>query len=482
MLATAGMLACSVALLDPRAHTRHPDRRCTWAGGRPRSASRSSSTGSRRLMVLLRRSSGSAVASSRCFGTDGRSAARPLPSHARPARGGLGAFLTGDLFNLYVWFELMLLSSFVLLTLGGERPQLEGAIKYVTLNLLSSMLFLASVGLIYAITGTLNMADLAVRLDAMDDPKRATGARGAAARCVRGSRPRSSPSSSGCPPPTTPRRRSSRALFAGLLTKVGVYALIRACTLLFDQERAMLGRRVLLFAGLTMVTGVLGAIAQNDMRRILSFHIVSQIGYMLMGLGIALSGAARGAPTPKSRPRARRRGLLHRAPHHRQDQPLPRRWRVVPRVRARPNSRLDGVVTTPRLLAALFLVSALSLAGIPVLSGFWAKLALVRGGLEAGAYVIVGVSLAVSLLTLFSMMKIWTQGFWGEASPLSDRPLSRARARGMLVPIATLTLITIAIGLGARPVYDFAHATAAQLLDPDAYIRSVLGMGEAIAP
>ena len=199
-----------------------------------------------------------------------------------------GAFLTGDLFNLYVWFELLLLSSFVLLTLGGERGQLEGAIKYVTLNLISSMLFLASIGLIYGFTGTLNMADLAVRLDGLHSPREATML---AAPLLAAFGIKAAvfpfffwlPASYHTPPPVV------SALFAGLLTKVGVYSIIRSLTLLFDQEWAILSDVVLVVAGLTMVTGVLGAIAQNDMRRILSFHIVSQIGYMLMGLGVAMA-------------------------------------------------------------------------------------------------------------------------------------------------------------------------------------------------
>lgn len=398
-----------------------------------------------------------------------------------------GAFLSGDLFNLYVWFELMLLSSFVLLTLGGERAQLEGAIKYVTLNLLSSVLFLASVGLIYATTGSLNMADLARRLDELGDPALAT-ALGTPLLAAFGIKAAVFPvffwlpASYHTPPPAV------SALFAGLLTKVGVYSIIRASTLLFDQDWALLGDAVLIVAGLTMVSGVLGAVAQNDMRRILSFHIVSQIGYMLMGLGVAMSalgGVGVGELTPESGALIALSGSVFYILHH-----------IIVKtnlflisgavIRARGTSelkKLGGLARTNPGLAALFLVSSMSLAGIPVLSGFWAKLALVRGGLESRAWIIVGVSLAVSLLTLLSMTKIWTEAFWREAPETLPPPRpGRASALAVIAPIVALATLTVLIGVGVAPVYELARDTAAQLLDSAVYIGAVLPPGEEVEP
>ncbi|MBT8208433.1 MAG: Na+/H+ antiporter subunit D [Acidimicrobiia bacterium] len=383
-----------------------------------------------------------------------------------------GAFLTGDLFNLYVWFELLLLSSFVLLTLGGERAQLEGAVKYVTLNLISSILFLATIGLVYGFTGTLNMADLAGRLDTLEE--RDVTMLAAPLIIAFGIKAAVFPfffwlpASYHTPPPVV------SALFAGLLTKVGVYAMIRSLMLLFDQEWEPLGTAVLVVAGLTMVTGVLGAIAQNDMRRILSFHIVSQIGYMLMGLGIAMSAiASDGSSEAATLALA---GAVFYILHH-----------IIVKTNlflisgvvlyGRGTSALaglGGLATTQPFLAALFLVSALSLAGIPVLSGFWAKLALVRGGLQAHAYVIVATSLLVSLLTLFSMTKIWSQAFWGAAVDNTEEPAAPARLRVLMLPIVCLALLSIVIGLGAAPLFDFALETATQLLDSQAYIDAVL--------
>ncbi len=194
--------------------------------------------------------------------------------------GVCGAFLTGDLFNLYVWFEVMLMASFVLLALGEERPQIQGAIKYVTLNLVSTIIFLTAVGLLYGDIGTLNMADLAQKFSTLDGPYTsgvvttlsmlflvAFGIKAAAFPLFFWL-----PASYHTPPVAV------TALFSGLLTKVGAYALIRLFTLVFIHDISFTHTLILFIAGATMVTGVLGAVAQYDVRRLLSFHIVSQIG------------------------------------------------------------------------------------------------------------------------------------------------------------------------------------------------------------
>ena len=395
-----------------------------------------------------------------------------------------GAFLTGDLFNLYVWFELMLLSSFVLLTLGGQRAQLEGAIKYVTLNLFSSILFLAAAGLIYAATGTLNMAHLAVRLDDLNDPELAT-ALGALLLVGFGIKAAVFPvffwlpASYHTPPPAV------SALFAGLLTKVGVYSIIRSTTLMFDQEWSVLGQCVLVVAALTMVSGVLGAVAQNDMRRILSFHIVSQIGYMLMGLGVAMVVLSSvDASDPVAVAAAGEAGVIALAGaifyiiHH-----IIVKTNLflisgaVMRVRGTSElAMLGGIVRTHPALAALFFISAMSLAGIPILSGFWAKLALVRGGLEAGTHGIVIVSLGVSLLTLLSMTKIWSEAFWREPPSLGIGGESRKVGIVVMAPIVMMAALTVSIGLAAPWAFGLASDTATQLLDSSQYIEATLGV------
>lgn len=384
-----------------------------------------------------------------------------------------GAFLTGDIFNLYVWFEVMLIASFVLLALGGERGQMEGAIKYVTLNLISSAIFLAAVGLLYGSAGTLNMADLALKLRDVAEPGLVTtlamlfliafGIKAAVFPLFFWL-----PASYHTPPVAV------SAIFAGLLTKVGVYALIRVFTLLFTQDTGYTHTLILVIAGLTMVTGVLGAVAQNEWRRILSFHIISQIGYMIMGLGLLTPLALAGS-------------VFYIIHHIIVKTNLFLVSGVAHRLRGSYElKKLGGLYAAYPWLAILFLIPALSLAGIPPLSGFFAKLALVRAGLVVEQYAIVAVSLAVGIMTLLSMSKIWHEAFWepapaeelaeGDAGESEVAGEMRRRGIGaMVAPIAILAAITVSIGLGAGHVFDLSVEAAEQLLNPDIYIQAVLG-------
>ncbi len=208
--------------------------------------------------------------------------------------GVCGAFLTGDLFNLYVWFEVMLIASFGLLVLGGKEEQIDGGIKYVALNLVSTILFLTGIGLLYGMTGTLNMADLALTVDEVENQGLLTVV-AMMFMVAFGVKAAVFPLFFWLPAAYHTPAFSVSAVFAGLLTKVGVYALIRMFTLVFDHDIGFTHTILLWVAGFTMVTGVLGAAAQNDFRKILSFHIVSQIGYMILGLALftplALVGA-----------------------------------------------------------------------------------------------------------------------------------------------------------------------------------------------
>ncbi len=378
-----------------------------------------------------------------------------------------GSFMTGDLFNLYVWFEVMLIASFVLMVLGGERPQMEGALKYVTLNLLSSAIFLAAVGILYGKTGTLNMAQLSLILKSPFPSGLATtlamlflvafGIKAAVFPLFFWL-----PASYHTPP------AAISALFSGLLTKVGVYALIRVFTLIFTQDIGYTHSIILIIAGISMVTGVLGAVAQNEFRRILSFHIVSQIGYMVMGLGLFTPLGIGGSI-----------------------------FYIIHNIIAKTNlflvsgvaykiqgsyqlKKLGGLYTAKPLLAFLFLVSALSLAGMPPLSGFFAKLSLVIAGLAAGQYLLVVAALGVGLLTLFSMIKIWNEAFWKAppSTPAMDASLGPQEKKvltGMLLPIGLLALITVMLGLGAQGLFLLSMQAAEQLLSPSLYIETVLG-------
>jgi len=384
--------------------------------------------------------------------------------------GVCGAFLTGDLFNLYVWFEVMLIASFVLLTLGGERAQMEGAIKYVTLNLLASALFLAAVGILYGATGTLNLAALSRQLGSVSPPGLVT-ALAMLFLVAFGIKAAIFPLFFWLPASYHTPPVAVSAIFAGLLTKVGVYALIRVFTLLFIHDVGYTHTLLLIVAGLTMVAGVLGALAQDELRRALSFQIVSHVGYMLMGLGLFTPLGLAGA--------------VFYVVHHIIGKTA--LFLVSGVVRRRCGTPVlkeqGGLYQDAPALAVLFLLPALSLAGLPPLSGFVAKLVLVQAGLASEQYAIVGVALGVSLLTLLVMMKIWSEAFWKPLPEASRAALQgagpprggAAARRVMMAPIAVLAALTVGIGLAAEPVFVLALRAAEQLLDPALYVQAVLG-------
>ena len=377
-----------------------------------------------------------------------------------------GSFLTGDIFNLYVWFEVMLMSSFVLISLGGTKAQLEGAIKYVTLNLVSSLFFLVAVGILYGIAGTLNMADLAVKIPAIKEQWLVTtvaiffliafGIKSAVFPLFFWL-----PASYHTPPAVV------SAVFAGMLTKVGVYAMIRVFTLIFDNNTEVTHTILLVISGFTMVVGVLGAAAQNDIRRILSFHIVSQIGYMIMGLALNSPLALAGA-------------IFYIMHHIIVKTNLFLVGGIIREIKGSyALDRLGGVYKAYPLLGLLFLVPALSLAGIPPLSGFWAKFSLVKAGFAAEAWLITGVSLFFSILTLYSMMKIWNEVFWKdlpEDVPEIDRysSISRNKKIMLIAPAVALAVCTLVIGFYTAPFFDAAAESARELLNKTDYINSVL--------
>ncbi|MEO0386653.1 MAG: Na+/H+ antiporter subunit D [Pseudomonadota bacterium] len=380
--------------------------------------------------------------------------------------GVIGAFLTGDLFNLYVWFEVMLIASFGLLVLGGQPEQIDGGLKYVALNLVSTILFLSGIGLLYGMTGTLNMADLAGAVEDVDQGLLTVVA--TMFMIAFGVKAAVFPLFFWLPASYHTPAFAVSAVFAGLLTKVGVYALIRMFTLVFDHDTGFTHTILLWIACFTMVTGVLGAAAQTDFRKILSFHIVSQIGYMVLGLALLTPLAIVGA-------------VFYLVHHIIVKANLFLVAGVAHRVAGSTElKRIGGLYKSAPLLAMLFFVPAFSLAGFPPLSGFWAKYILVLAALEAEGWIVAGIALFVGLLTIYSMTKIWAQAFWEPhpdgIEPTLDRIEPGAR-RALLLPIAGLAALTCVIGLFPEPFVAFAERAAAQLIDPSAYIATVLGEG-----
>lgn len=383
--------------------------------------------------------------------------------------GIMGSFLTADIFNLYVWFEVMLVGSFVLLTLGGEREQLEGAIKYVTINFIASAMLLAGIGVVYGISGSTNMADLSIFFREENESPLvyvasmffllSFGIKSAIFPLFFWL-----PASYHTPP------AAASAIIAGLLTKVGVYALIRTFTIVIPIETSFFQYLMLTIAALTMLVGVLGAVAQYDFRKLLAFHIISQIGYMIMGLAIYTPMAVAGAIFFILHNIIVKTNLFFIS------------GIVYNREGTFSLKKLGGYYKKYPFTSLLFFISAFSLAGIPPLTGFWGKYYLARAGLEAEQYIVVAVSLVTGLLTLFSMAKIWRYVFWrqkpqeaGEVLPEAKHSEARS-TKGMLFSSVVLSLLVIYLSLFPEQWVKLTQRAADQLFQRDAYIEAVLNV------
>lgn len=378
--------------------------------------------------------------------------------------GVCGAFLTGDVFNLYVWFEVMLIASFGLMVIDAGKEQINGAIKYVSLNLISTLTLLLAIGMLYGATGTLNFADLHYKVAGLDkEIKLLLVAMFLFSFAIKSAM---FPLFFWLPDAYPALPSTTASLFAGLLTKVGVYALLRLFTLVFPLDVSGWQTVLIIIAGLTMLFGVLGAASQHRIKHILSFHIISQIGYMVMGLAIYTPLAVAGA-------------IFYIVHHIIVKANLFLIGGVVERIYGTERLALvGGLYKRIPLLAVLFIIPAFSLAGFPPLSGFWGKFMVIKSSLQAGHYLLAAVALFVGLLTLYSMTKIWGEVFW-KATPSDAESISLSRQDYLLylLPIAGLAMITLVIGFSAEFFFKLAMGSAEQLLRPDDYLKVVLGVG-----
>ncbi|MBD3893904.1 proton-conducting transporter membrane subunit [Hydrogenophaga sp.] len=363
--------------------------------------------------------------------------------------GVAGSFVTADLFNLYVWFEIMLICSLGLFAMGGRLDQLDGTFKYLVLNMLGTLLLLMAVGMVYAATGHLNFDALA---------QAAPGLTPALLTLVLGTlliafllKAGAFPLFVWLPASYHTLPAPVLALFAGLLTKVGVYAVLRTAGDVFAPAPELLMEALGWIAAATMLIGVLGAAYHWDMRRILAFHIVSQIGYLL--LGIALASQAGNAATLFYTIHiilAKANLLLIAALI----------WRYSGSYDLR---KIGGLYLAHPALALLFAISALSLVGIPPFSGFWAKLMILQEALAQGRVVWAVVALLVSALTLYSMMKIWLEAFWKPHPDANWRLPSKTRLAPAWVATVGLVLVILWISLNPQPLAAYAQAAAQTL-------------------
>ncbi len=386
------------------------------------------------------------------------------------ASGVTTTFISGDLFHIYVGFEMLLAASFVLLTLGGTAERVRAGTTYVLVSLLSSLIFLMAISLVYASTGTINLALLAQRIGELPQVTVVVMqlmlligfAVKAAVFPMSGWLPDSYPTA---PAPIT-------AVFAGLLTKVGIYAMIRVQTLLFPTSR--LDDLLLWAALLTMVVGILGAIVQDDIKRMLSFTLVSHIGYMLFGIAVGSTAGLAAA-------------IFYVVHHILIQTTLFLVTGLIERVGGSSDtSRLGDLARISPVVGVLFFVPAMNLGGIPPFTGFLGKVGLIQAGVEAGSWlamtVVVG-SVVTSLLTLYAVARVWGRAFWSENPEgiTGSGPVRgghhEALGLGVLVPTTALVGVTVSLTVVAGPLYGITTRAAVDLMTRQPYLEAVLGAG-----
>lgn len=397
------------------------------------------------------------------------------PTYMMLLAGVSNAFLAGDLFNLYVGFEILLTASYVLLTMSGSAARIRAGITYTVVSVMSSMVFLIAIGMVYAATGTVNMADVAEK--AAHLPASTQTVLHLMLLVGFGIKAAVFPLSLWLPDsyPTAPAPVT--AVFAGLLTKVGIYAMIRTETLLFPENR--LDTLLTWVAVLTLVVGILGAITQTDMKRMLSFVLISHMGYLVWGIALGSHQALASVVFYVLHPIVIQTSL----------------FMVVGLIERRGGSssmdRVAGMARLSPLLAILYFVPAMNLGGIPPFSGFLGKLGLVEASADRGtwqSYLLAGVGLFVSLVTLMVLARAWNRVFWRKAADAEDPDPVLASGEGhagllprtMLGATSGLVAVGVALTVFAGPLYGFADRAADQLADRSSYIHAVLdGSGKA---
>lgn len=373
-----------------------------------------------------------------------------------------GSFVTGDIFNLYVMFEIMLMASYVLSVIGCTPGQLRESFKYLILNVISSTIFVIGLAMLYGMLGTLNMADLAQKIATIEDQSLITvcamiffvvfGLKGAVF-----------PLYFWLPRTYVEPPAPIAAMFGGILTKVGVYAMIRVFTLIFVGNVGFTHNVILIVSAFTMLLGVFGAVSQMNFKRILSFHVISQVGYMVMGLGLYTLWSLAGA-------------IFYIAHHMIVKSSLFLFEGATEKITGTAELKdMGGLLSKYPWLGWGFFVAGMSLAGVPPLSGFFSKFVLMEAAVDAGNYWILAAALITGFFTLFSMTKIFFYVFWGEEKPLPEQAKT-APVKKLLPCCFLMVLLSVGMGLAAQPMVEMALRAANQLMNPEIYIQAVMAV------
>lgn len=396
-----------------------------------------------------------------------------------------GAFLTGDLFNLFVFFEILLLASYGLLLHGGGRLRVKAGLHFVVINLVGSTLFLFAVGTLYGVAGTLNMADLAVKLTATPaDNLPLVQSAGLLLFSVFALKAALLPLYLWLPAAYAHTSAPVAALFA-IMTKVGAYSILRVYSLMFGDDAGpvanLLDPWLVPLALVTLALGMLGAVASTTLRQQAAYLVVASIGSLLLAFGLGTRDAIAAGLyyLPHSVFAAAALFLLAD---------------LISRARGEFADRFESGPEMPgaRVLGGLFFVVAVAVAGLPPLSGFLGKFMLLKAALASPLMPWVwSVVLVTGLIGMIALARSGSLLFYRTHSPHDAPPASAhsgsesLRAHGpasltaptnaALAPVAGLLLLVAGLVIWAGPLSDYASATAAQLLHPQPYIDAVLG-------
>lgn len=371
-----------------------------------------------------------------------------------------GAFTTGDIFNLFVFFEVMLMSSYVLIVLGGTKIQLRESLKYILVNVLSSALFVAAVAYLYSVVGTLNMAHLSVRIADMEAGE--TGILTVIAvmfLIVFGLKGAIFPLFFWLPGSYFAPPIPIMALFGALLTKVGVYSIMRTYTLIFHHDVGFTHTLLAWLALFTIIFGVIGAIAYWDLKKIIIYNIMVAIGVILFGVSTMSESGLNGSVFYIIHDMIIKAALFLLI------------GIIIAITGTSDLRKISGLIIKYPYLAWTFFIAALALSGIPPLSGFIGKILIVKGGFETGELVGGLVVIFSSLFVLFSVMKVFIYGFWG--IPKSFRYEEQAPIKSLLIPSMLLVAVSVLYGFGADFVEPFISKAAESLIDPSVYVEAV---------
>ncbi|MFF2889603.1 Na+/H+ antiporter subunit D [Paenibacillus sp. NPDC057967] len=368
-----------------------------------------------------------------------------------------GSFLTGDLFNLYVCFEVFLVASYVLITVGGAKRQLRESLKYIFTNIIASAFFLIGVAYLYSMTGTLNLAQLSIRIAEIGQDGLITTV--ALLFLIVFAMKAGLllyfwlPGSYSVPP------TAIAAIFAALLTKVGIYAIFRMFTLVFYHEPQITHLFIGILAAITMILGGLGASGYSDLRKILTYNVIISVGFIMAGL-VSLTSAGI-------------TGSIYYLIHDILIKAIVFLigGTIVHLTGTSDLKNISGLIRLHPQLGWMFFIAALSMVGIPPLSGFLGKVFTTQGVFEAGYYWLGVIGLVASLLILYSMTKLFMNAFWGETILSVEE--EKGTTKGLLFPIALLTVASVALGIGAEAITGYVAQAAEELLNPNLYIQAV---------